>query len=163
MTTVAESATVNHATFTIERTFPVAPSRVFAAFADPAKKRRWFAAGAGHAVTEPHQMDFQVGGREHSERRIQGGPIDGARLENDTVYMDIIPDARIVLAYTMSVNGKRISSSLATFELQPTAEGTRLVFTDQGAYFENSDGQEIRKQGWTTILNSLAAEIESDR
>ena len=60
----------------------------------------------------------------------------------------------------MSVNGARISSSLATFELQPTAEGTRLLFTDQGAFFENSDGPDLRKQGWTVILNSLAAELE---
>ena len=159
MPTTAASASVSHATFTIERSFPVAPGRVFAAFADPNKKRRWFAAGAGHAVTEPLQMDFQVGGREHTERLIHGDPIDGAQLANDTVFLDILPDARIVLAYSMSVNGTRISSSLATFELQPTPEGTRLVFTDQGAYFENSDGEEIRKQGWTTILNSLAAEL----
>jgi len=161
MQTDTATATVNHATFTIERSFPVAPSRVFAAFADPAKKRRWFAAGAGHSVTEPHEMDFRVGGREHTERRIQGGPIDGARLENDTVFLDILPDTRIILAYTMSVNGARISASLATFELQPSAEGTRLVFTDQGAFFENSDGPDLRKHGWTVILNNLAAELEA--
>ncbi len=159
MSTATATAAVSHATFTIERDFPVSPDRVFAAFADPAKKRRWFAAGAGHAVTEPHQMDFQVGGREHSARIIQGGPIDGALLENHTVYLDIVPDTRIVVAYTMAVNGARISASLATFELQPTAEGTRLVFTDQGAYLENSDGPDLRKHGWSTILNSLAAEL----
>jgi len=35
--------TVNHSTFVIERHYAAAPERVFAAFADPAKKRRWFA------------------------------------------------------------------------------------------------------------------------
>jgi hypothetical protein len=34
---------VVHSTFAIERTYPVALSRVFAAFADGATKRRWFA------------------------------------------------------------------------------------------------------------------------
>jgi uncharacterized protein YndB with AHSA1/START domain len=161
MPTATETAAVSHATFTIERSFPVTPDRVFAAFADPAKKRRWFAAGAGHAITEPHQMDFQVGGREHSQRIVQGGPIDGALLENHSVFLDIVPDTRIVLAYTMSVNGARISASLATFELQSTPEGTRLVFTDQGAYLENSDGPDLRKHGWSAILNSLAAELDA--
>ncbi len=156
-----ESTAVHHATFTIERSFPVAPHRVFAAFADPAKKRRWFAAGAADSVTEPHQMDFQVGGREHSQRLIQGGPIQGALLDNHTTYLDIVPDARIVLAYTMSVNGNRISASLATFELQAVPEGTRLVFTDQGAYLPNSDGPDMRKHGWGEILKGLAAELES--
>ena len=75
--------------------------------------------------------------------------------------MDIIPDTRIVLAYTMSVKGARISASLGTFELVPISEGTRLVFTDQSAFFEHSDGPHLRKQGWKGILNSLAAELAS--
>jgi uncharacterized protein YndB with AHSA1/START domain len=38
-------STVVHSTFTIERTYPTAPSRVFAAFASPEIKRRWFTEG----------------------------------------------------------------------------------------------------------------------
>ena len=34
---------VTHATFSLERDYPVAPARVFAAWADPAAKARWFA------------------------------------------------------------------------------------------------------------------------
>lgn len=34
---------VLHATFTLERTYPATPARVFAAWADPAAKARWFA------------------------------------------------------------------------------------------------------------------------
>ena len=32
---------VTHSTFVIERYFPASPERVFAALADPARKRRW--------------------------------------------------------------------------------------------------------------------------
>ncbi|MDQ1721444.1 MAG: hypothetical protein QOI26_1178, partial [Pseudonocardiales bacterium] len=39
--------TVEHSTFTVERTYNAAPARVFAAFADPAKKGRWFGPDAG--------------------------------------------------------------------------------------------------------------------
>ena len=34
---------VTHATFVIERSYPTTPQRVFAAFSDPAKTRRWLA------------------------------------------------------------------------------------------------------------------------
>ncbi len=33
---------VTHATFVVERLYDASPARVFAAWADPAAKRRWF-------------------------------------------------------------------------------------------------------------------------
>jgi uncharacterized protein YndB with AHSA1/START domain len=42
--------TVVHASFTIERHYPVPPQRVYRAFADEATKRRWFAEGEGWEV-----------------------------------------------------------------------------------------------------------------
>ena len=36
---------ITHATFTLERSYPVPPARVFAAWADPAAKARWFTPG----------------------------------------------------------------------------------------------------------------------
>ena len=38
-------------------------------------------------------------------------------MRNDTTYQDIVPEERIVLAYTMAVGGRRISASLATVEI----------------------------------------------
>ena len=38
---------VTHATFTLERSYPVPPARVFAAWADPAAKASWFTPGPG--------------------------------------------------------------------------------------------------------------------
>ena len=35
-------------------------------------------------------------------------------MANSTVYLDIVPDQRIVLVYTMTVGDERISVSLAT-------------------------------------------------
>jgi uncharacterized protein YndB with AHSA1/START domain len=34
-----------HSTFVVERTYPASGARVFAAFSNPAIKRRWFAEG----------------------------------------------------------------------------------------------------------------------
>jgi uncharacterized protein YndB with AHSA1/START domain len=150
---------VTHSTFVIERSYPTTPQRVFAAFADPVKKRRWFMDGDEFEAIS-FEMDFRAGGRESSSFRSPvDSPLKGAAISNETCYQDIVTDRRIVLAYTMAVEGKRFSASLATFDLVPTAEGTSLIFTEQGAFFENSDGPAIREQGWRELLESLAKEL----
>ncbi|SRR6266702_1911859 len=149
---------VNHATFVIERSYSSTPERVFAAFSDPAKKRRWFAEGEGFGVRQ-FEMDFRVGGVESSRFEITGGPYDGTPCSNDTCYQDIVPNQRIVMAYTMALGDRRISASLATVEFLPTDKGTNLIFTEQAAFFEGGDGPEMRKEGWSKLLDSLAAEL----
>jgi uncharacterized protein YndB with AHSA1/START domain len=161
---MAEQASVAHGTFRIERSYPASSSRVFSAFADPATKRRWFAEGGGSEVQES-TLEFRVGGREVTRSRFKGNPglpgapPAGTEFRNDTVYLDIVPDRRIVLAYTMAVGGRRISASLATVEIVPEGDGTRLVFTEQGAFFEGSDGPELREKGWLALLAALDAEL----
>lgn len=147
---------VHHHTFTIQRTYPAAPERVFAAFRDPVKKRQWFAT-EGKPGAEEFTADFQVGGRDYSRFRMENGMV----CENHTLYQEIQPDQYIVLTYTMSVNGRRISSSQATFELLPNGTGTHLVFTDQGAYFEGADGPAIREEGWSKLLAQMEAQLSS--
>ncbi|HEY7208869.1 MAG TPA: SRPBCC family protein [Bryobacteraceae bacterium] len=150
---------VNHSTFVIERNYPASPKRIFAAFADPAQKRRWFAEGEGFQVDE-FTMDFRVGGSERTRfRSAENGPLKGASLTNHTTFQDIVPDRRIVLAYTMAVADKRISASLATFELLPAAEGTDLIFTEQAAFFEGADGPQMREQGWQELLDRLGKSL----
>jgi len=151
--------TVTHSTFTIRRHYTAKPDRVFAAFADPEKKRRWFAPRDSRDLGS-YEMDFRVGGTERSASRMkEGTPFPGAELVNQTTYQDIVPDARIVMAYTMAMDGRRFSASLATIAFVPTGDGTDLVFTEQGAYFEGSDGPRLREQGWTKILEKLDGEL----
>jgi hypothetical protein len=58
---------VAHATFTLERRYPVPPSRVFGAWVDPVAKARWFSTG------DSHQLDFRVGGREVARGHAPAG------------------------------------------------------------------------------------------
>jgi uncharacterized protein YndB with AHSA1/START domain len=152
--------TVAHSTFVIERNYPAAPQQVFRALSDPARKRRWFAEGEGFEF-ESFEMDFRVGGFERSRFRFkEGSPVHpGTPCANDTVYLDIVTNERIVLAYTMNVGGNRISASQSTFELVPEGTGTKLVFTEQAAFFANADGPKIREQGWRALLEQLAQEL----
>jgi len=145
-----DSQSVVHSTFVIERTYPVAPERVFAAFADPAKKRRWFYPGQG-AQIEEHEMNFRVGGIERKTFRVE----QGMSCRNDTIYQDIVPDKRIVFAYTMSLGDHRISASQGTVELLSDGKKTRLIFTEQAAFFEGADGPQMRENGWISLFAQL--------
>jgi uncharacterized protein YndB with AHSA1/START domain len=154
MSTTSNQDSVVHATFSVERTYPSPAARVFAAFSNQKTKRRWFAEGEGWEIDE-FTMDFRVGGRETSRYRFKGGP----QLGNDTIYLDIVPDRRIVLAYTMLVGDKRISVSLATVEFTSSGDNTRLVYTEQGVFFDGADKPEGRKAGCQELFERLAEEL----
>jgi uncharacterized protein YndB with AHSA1/START domain len=158
MSLTIEQRSVTHNTFVIERSYPSAPDRVFAAFADPEKKRRWFAEPAERQMGE-FAMDFRPGGEEHYRFPIATGPVAGCMLTNDGTYLDIVPDRRIVIASRMALDDRHISASLATFELLPSGTGTRLIFTHQAAFFEGADGPEMREGGWRQLLDQLAAAL----
>jgi len=141
---------VTHSTFVIERTYPVAPERVFAAFSDSAKKQRWFAEGEELWV-EKFEMDFRVGGKELARFRSKEGMV----FTNETIYRDIQPARRIVFSYTMSLGDRCFSSSQSTAEFLANGEATDLIFTEQGAFFEDADGPKMREDGWRLLLEQL--------
>ena len=150
-----------HSTFVIERSYPAKPDRVFAAFADPAKKRQWFATSEHHDLEE-FSSDFKVGGSERARYRFNANsPFPGVELTNDGTYQDIVLNRRIVTASNMAMAGHIFSSSLVTIELLPTAEGTDLICTHQGAFFEGSGGPEMREEGWRKIFENLDKELAS--
>ena len=147
---------VQHSQFSIERTFDAAPERVFAAWSEEGARIRWFVEGEGFR-RGAYIHDFRVGGRESSEfgAEVMGKP---SKFRNETTYFDIVDIDRIVFAYSMSRDGVVFSVSLATVELRAEGKGTRLVFTEQAAFFEGADGPKMREQGWTSLLASLAKE-----
>ena len=154
-----ENQSVIHSTFVIDRSYPKPPEVVFSAFADAAKKRRWFAEGHSHAVEE-FEMDFRVGGTERARYRFkEGSPFPGVALTNEGRYQDIVPNRCIVNASTMTLGDKRISSSLVTFEFLRTDKGTDLICTHQGAFFEGADGPQMREAGWHKLLENLAKDL----
>jgi uncharacterized protein YndB with AHSA1/START domain len=149
--------TAQHASFVIERDYDAAPARVFHAFSDPAAKRRWFHGPAGKWTEIKRELDFRVGGRERVSGAFAGGPVSSF----DGHYLDIVPGRRIVYAYDMHLDERRISVSLATVEFVPAGTGTRLIFTEQLVYLDGYDdpnGRQ-REEGSRGLLDNLDAAL----
>jgi uncharacterized protein YndB with AHSA1/START domain len=130
---------------------------LFAAWADPAIKRRWFA-GPEEWGTGRHELDFRVGGREVN----RGGPPGGPVYTFTSLYGDIVPDQRIVYTYEMHVDDKRMSISVATVEFMLDGAGTRLILTEQGAFLDGLDKSEYREQGTNDLLDALGREMRRE-
>lgn len=143
---------VVHATFDLERSYAAPPARVFQAFSDPVQKKVWFT-GLGEA---DHQLDFRVGGHEHSAGKMP----NGADMHYSALYLDIVPDQRIIYAYEMAFGGTRISATLATVELTPTEGGTLLKLTEQSAYLDGFDGPKYWQSGTSSLLDRLASHLK---
>ena len=155
-----EQQAVVHNTIVIERAYPVSPERVFAAFSDPAKKRRWFVEGESHEI-ESYELDFRVGGKEfYASRFKEGTPVAGLRLKSENMFRDIVPNRRIIFTSTMAREGNIFSISLGTVELLPTEKGTDLLLTFQSAFLEGADGPAMREAGWRGLLEKLGKELE---
>jgi uncharacterized protein YndB with AHSA1/START domain len=146
----------NHATFVVERDYPASPARVFDAFADPETKARWFAGPPGWDKGD-HELDFEVGGREHLQIKDDTGVVH----TYDARYQDIVPAERIVNCYTMYLGDVRISVSLMTIELVATDGGTHLTFTEQAIFLDGADEPDLRIAGTEALLDMLGAELAS--
>jgi uncharacterized protein YndB with AHSA1/START domain len=148
-----------HNTFVVERKYPQPPTRVFAAFAQPEKKRKWYA--ESDQEEESYEMEFKVGGTEfHRYRFKKGHPIAGMVIENTGSFQDIVPEKRIVETATMRLNGTAVSVVLVTLEFKEKDGGTELVCTHQGVFYEGSGGWEMRMQGWKSLFEKLAKALD---
>lgn len=148
--------TVAHGTFVIDRTYPHPVEKVWAAWADPDQKARWFGAEGGM----PAQVfDFKPGGRESRYGSIPDGPTFGF----DVLYQDIVPNSRILYSYDMHMDGKKISVSLAAIEFWPESGGTRVKMTEYGLFLDGLDNMEQRKAGTTGLIGQLGDYLDGKR
>lgn len=142
-----------HGTFVLSRTYPVAPERVFAAWASRDAKARWF--GAPGQDNPSFKQDFRVGGSES----LSGGPPDGPIHTYQATYQDIVANERIVYSYTMDADAERISVSVTTVEFARAGDGTTLTFTEQGVFLDGHDTVVVREKGTSELLDQLGAAL----
>jgi len=140
-------------TFTLERSYPELPARVFAIFANPNAKSALTddsdeGTGEGASYLE---FDFRIGGRE----RFDFTESDGRKMYYDALYYDLVEDQRIVYSYEMYADGSRISVSVATIQFAAENGGTKVSWTEQGVYLDGLDEPELRQGGTSWMLDNL--------
>lgn len=147
---------VNHASFSVERLYKSPRTRVFSAFTRTHSRRRWLIESDGwtvHAFAPPAAV--APGAVESSRFSPPGADVV---ITNDTTYLDVQENERLIFAYAMTVSGEPLSSSLSTVEFLDDGAGTRLVLTEQGAY-TGEDDVAGREHGTRLLLDALAKEI----
>lgn len=148
---------VVHGSFSIERTYPVPPARVFAAWTDIETKARWFMGPPGKWQLLKRELELRVGGRELLHGQFHGGP----QTRFEARYHDIVPGERLIYAYEVHADAKFLSVSLASVELSPASGGgTRMLFTEQAAFLDGEDGCASRQAGTAAHLDRLGSILE---
>jgi uncharacterized protein YndB with AHSA1/START domain len=144
------SRSVTHGIFRIERSYKATRAQVFKALTDPGAKASWFGGGDGYTVLQ-REMDVRPGGRE----LLKGRWDTGMESTFEAFYHDIVPDERLMYSYQMYLDDRKISVSMATFELKLEVEGTQLVLTEQGAFLDGLDDDGSRERGTRYLLDRL--------
>jgi len=155
------SRNVVHASFTITRSWPHPPQKVFNAFASESAKAKWFGGPPGW---EQHKKvwDFREGGQEHLSGRHPNGMVSVF----DCTYHDIVApdedgDGRIIYSYVMHIDGRKISVSQASIEIKADGAGTKLTLTEYGDYLDGYDDKGSREHGTNWLMNNLGKSLEA--
>ena len=144
---------ITHDKFVIERVYEATPGEVFAAWADPAVKARWFIGPTGWTAVK-RELDFPIGGEELLLGRHESGEtLFRAR------FHDIVAGERIVYDYDMYLGERHHSVSLATIELRAVRSGTKLTFTEHVAFLDGTTSAESRERGTAAHLERIEAQL----
>ena len=147
----SSARSIKHGSFVIERKFDHDPVVVFRAWTHPEAKARWFNGPPDKWTEQVREMDVRLGGRD----RLIGKFIDGSESRYEAIYFDVVPDRRLVYAYDMYWQGKKISVTLATVEFVQSQRGTKLILTENGAYLDGYDDAGSRERGTLTLIDNL--------
>jgi uncharacterized protein YndB with AHSA1/START domain len=148
----SSARSIKHSSFVIERRFDYDPSQVYRAWVEASVKARWFAGPADKWAEEVREMNVRVGGHD----RLIGKFTDGSESRFEAQYFEVVQDRRLVYAYDMYWQGKKISVSLASVEFVLAGKGTKLVLTEQHAFLDGYEDAGSRERGTRVLLDNLA-------
>jgi uncharacterized protein YndB with AHSA1/START domain len=130
---------------TLKRRFKAPPAKVFAAWTDPEKMKRWM--GPEGVVGLFSEIDPRVGGR---YRLVMKAP-DGNEHDVSGVYREVVPNQKLVFTWAWKSTPER--ESLVTIELKPDGDGTLLTLTHEQFFDETA--RDHHQQGWVGSLDKL--------
>jgi uncharacterized protein YndB with AHSA1/START domain len=130
---------------TIKRRFNASPAKVFAAWIDPEKVKRWM--GPGEVKVLSTEGDARTGGR---FRWVMQAP-DGERHDVSGVYREVIPNERLVFTWAWKSTPER--ESLVTIALKSDGGGTLMTLTHE--QFFDEEARDRHQYGWNGALEKL--------
>jgi uncharacterized protein YndB with AHSA1/START domain len=133
---------------TVKRRLKASPAKVFAAWTDPEKIKRWM--GPGEIVANRAEADARVGGRFRIEMRTPKGEAHNV----GGVYREVVANEKLVFTWQWDVAPPdEPHESLVTVLFRPDEGGTLLTLTHEQLFDKQSrDGHEM---GWVGAFDKL--------
>jgi uncharacterized protein YndB with AHSA1/START domain len=132
---------------TLKRRLNAPAAKVFSAWTDPEKIRRWF--GPREAEVLQAESDPRVGGR----YRILARTADGEQHDVSGMFREVVPNEKLVFTWAWRSTPER--ESLVTVELRPDGDGTLLTLTHE--QFFDEAARDRHQYGWTATFERLEA------
>jgi uncharacterized protein YndB with AHSA1/START domain len=130
---------------TIKRRFNAPPEKVFAAWTDPEKVKRWM--GPGEVKVLRAECDARAGGR---YRWLMQTP-SGEEHDVSGVYREVVPNEKLVFTWAWKSTPER--ESLVTLTFKNDGGGTMMTLThDQ---FFDEAARDSHQGGWNGAMDKL--------
>ena len=137
--------TATKPSLTIKRRLNAPPAKVFAAWTDPEKVKRWMAPGEVKVLAV--ECEPRAGGR---YRWLMRAP-SGEDHDVSGVYREFVPDRKLVFTWAWKSTPER--ESLVTVDLKPDGDGTLLTLTH--AQFFDDEARDRHRHGWEGAMDKL--------
>lgn len=138
--------TATKPSLTIKRRLKAPPAKVFAAWTDPEKVKRWM--GPGEVKVLAAECEPRAGGR---YRWLMRAP-SGEDHDVSGVYREFVPDQKLVFTWSWKSAPER--ESLVTVDLRPDGDGTLLTLIHE--QFFDEDARDRHHHGWEGAMDKLA-------
>jgi len=132
---------------TIKRRFNAPPEKVFAAWTDPEKVKRWMGPGEVKALSV--ESDPRTGGR---YRWIMQAP-NGEQHDVSGVYREVLPNRKLVFTWAWKSTPER--ESLVTVDIKPDGAGSLMTLTHE--QFFDEEARNRHNQGWEGAIAKMEA------
>jgi uncharacterized protein YndB with AHSA1/START domain len=139
------TATAVKPSLTIKHRFNAPPAKVFAAWTDPEKVKRWM--GPGAVVVLSAESDPRTGGR---YRWLMQTPA-GEQHDVSGVYREVIPNEKLVFSWAWKSTPER--ESVVTLTFKPDGAGTLMTLLHE--QFFDEQARDSHQGGWNGAMEKL--------